>query len=64
MHAARAAGLRYVSDRQPGITRKRVAGGFTYRDPRGRVVREAGELTRIKALAVPPAWTDVWICPL
>ncbi|HEX3844596.1 MAG TPA: hypothetical protein VHV80_09555, partial [Steroidobacteraceae bacterium] len=47
-----------------GITRKRVAGGFTYRDPRGRVVREAGELTRIKALAVPPAWTDVWICPL
>jgi DNA topoisomerase-1 len=64
VHAARAARLRYVSDRQPGITRKRVAGGFTYRDPRGRVVREAGELTRIKALAVPPAWTDVWICPL
>jgi DNA topoisomerase-1 len=62
--AARTARLRYVSDRQPGITRRRVAGGFTYRDPRGKVIRDASELKRIKALAVPPAWTDVWICPI
>ena len=64
VYAARAARLRYVSDRQPGITRRRVAGGFTYRDPKGKVIRQAAELARIKALAVPPAWTDVWICPL
>ena len=64
VYAAKAAGLRYVSDRQPGITRRRVAGGFTYRDPKGKVIRDAAELVRIKALAVPPAWTDVWICPL
>ena len=64
MSAARAARLRYVNDRQPGITRRRVGGGFTYRDPKGKAVRDAWELTRIKALAVPPAWTDVWICPL
>jgi DNA topoisomerase-1 len=64
LYAARAARLRYVSDRQPGITRRRVAGGFSYRDPRGKVIRDASELARIKALAVPPAWTDVWICPI
>jgi DNA topoisomerase-1 len=62
--AARAARLRYVNDRQPGITRRCVGGGFTYRDPKGKAVRDASELTRIKALAVPPAWTEVWICPL
>jgi DNA topoisomerase-1 len=64
VHAAKVARLRYVSDRQPGITRKAVAGGFVYRDPKGKVIRDAAELARIKALAVPPAWTDVWICPL
>jgi DNA topoisomerase-1 len=53
-----------VSDRQPGITRHAVAGGFVYRDPKGKVIKDAAELARIKALAVPPAWTDVWICPL
>jgi DNA topoisomerase I len=63
VHAAKAARLRYVSDRQPGITRARAAGGgFVYRDARGKVIRDAAELDRIKALAVPPAWTDVWIC--
>jgi DNA topoisomerase-1 len=62
--AARVAGLRYVSDRQPGITRMGGAGRFSYRNPKGKVIREAAELIRIKALAVPPAWTDVWICPL
>ena len=64
VYAARAARLRYVSDRQPGIRRKGAAGRFVYRDPQGKVIRNAAELTRIKALAVPPAWTDVWICPL
>src|SRR5579863_6481366 len=64
VHAARAARLRYVSDRQPGISRRVVAAGFSYRDPEGRVIRSAAELARIKALAVPPAWTGVWICPL
>ncbi|HEX5460649.1 MAG TPA: hypothetical protein VFX20_11820 [Steroidobacteraceae bacterium] len=62
--AARIAGLRYVSDRQPGITRKGAAGRFVYRNPKGKVIRDVAELARIKALAVPPAWTDVWICPL
>jgi DNA topoisomerase-1 len=64
VYAAKAARLRYVNDRQPGITRKAVAGGFVFRDPKGKVIRDAAELARIKALAVPPAWTDVWICPL
>jgi len=65
VQAARAARLRYVSDRQPGITRRRTSGGgFTYRDAAGRVIRDAAQLARIKALAVPPAWTAVWICPL
>ena len=64
IHAARAARLRYVNDRQPGISRRAVAAGFSYRDPKGRVIRSAAELARIKALAVPPAWTGVWICPL
>jgi DNA topoisomerase I len=64
LHAAKIAGLRYVSDRQPGITRKAVAGGFVYRDPKGKMIKDAEVLARIKALAVPPAWTDVWICPL
>ena len=61
--SARAAGLRYVSDRRPGIRRERVGDGFRYRDPNGRVIDDLGELARIKALAIPPAWTDVWICP-
>ena len=64
VQAAKAARLRYVSDRGPGITRHAVAGGFTYRDAKGKVIRSAAELARIEALAVPPAWTDVWICPL
>jgi len=63
LDAARTAGLRYVSDRQPGITRERRATGFVYRNPAGKVIRAAAELARIKALAVPPAWVDVWICP-
>jgi DNA topoisomerase-1 len=62
--AAEAARLRYVSDRMPGITRRRAAnGGFDYYDPAGRPISDADELRRFKALAIPPAWTEVWICP-
>jgi DNA topoisomerase-1 len=62
--AAKSARLRYVSDRCPGITRERTGGGFIYRTPGGSVIKDADELARIRALAVPPAWEDVWICPL
>jgi DNA topoisomerase-1 len=61
--AARAAGLRYVLDDRPGITRKRRGRGWSYYDPRGRLVRDAGERDRLNRLAIPPAWTDVWISP-
>ena len=60
--SARAAGLRYVSDQSPGIRRKRVGKGFTYRDRDGSTIREAGIIRRIRSLVIPPAWTDVWIC--
>ena len=56
-------GLRHASDRRAGITRHRAGRGFTYRDPDGRTIRNGEELSRIRSLAVPPAWTDVWICP-
>lgn len=59
--SARAAGLRYVSDAAPGITRVRAGRGFTYRDEHGRVVRDRKTLDRIRSLVIPPAWTRVWI---
>jgi DNA topoisomerase-1 len=61
--SARAAGLRYVSDTQPGIRRKRAGKGFGYRWSSGETVTDRATLARIRALAIPPAWTDVWICP-
>jgi DNA topoisomerase-1 len=61
--SAKAAGLRYVSDARPGIRRKRAGKGFVYLDPDGRPIRDREVLGRIKALAIPPAWTDVWISP-
>ena len=64
VQAARTAGLRYVSDDQPGITRRRSGRGFAYRGPDGKAIRDKREIARIKALAIPPAYTDVWICPL
>ena len=64
VEAARAAGLRYVSDMGPGIRRRRSGKGFTYTDVDGTTLRDREKLARIKALAIPPAWTDVWICPL
>lgn len=60
--ATRRAGLRYSRDDRPGITRHRAGRGFTYRDPRGRTIRARRTLERIRAIAVPPAWTEVWIC--
>jgi DNA topoisomerase-1 len=60
---ARAAGLRYVSDDRPGITRRRSGKGFSYRGPDGVLIRDRAELARIAAIVIPPAWTQVWICP-
>jgi DNA topoisomerase-1 len=61
--AVEAASLHYVTDGSPGIRRRRVGTGFTYVDPEGRPVRDLATRRRIRALAIPPAWTDVWICP-
>jgi DNA topoisomerase-1 len=55
--------LRYSSDARPGITRRRAGRGFSYRAPDGSPIRDREVLSRIRALAVPPAWTEVWICP-
>ncbi len=62
--SAKAAGLRYVSDEMPGITRVSRGKHFAYIAPDGKEIAEEGQLARIKALAVPPAYTDVWVCPL
>lgn len=61
--AAESAGLRYVSDARPGIRRKKAGTGFGYMKADGSKVTEPDVLKRIKALAIPPAWTEVWICP-
>ncbi|WP_410734063.1 DNA topoisomerase IB [Bradyrhizobium sp. sBnM-33] len=61
--AAESAGLRYVSDERPGIRRKKAGTGFSYTQPDGSKLIEPDALKRIRALAIPPAWTDVWICP-
>jgi DNA topoisomerase-1 len=59
--------LRYVTDSSPGISRHRATRGgkfvFTYRTPRGALLRDKATLTRIRALAIPPAYEHVWICP-
>src|SRR5690348_4036509 len=55
-------GLVYVSDEQPGIRRIRKGDGFVYRKPDGRPLRSQAELARIRKLAIPPAYEDVWIC--
>lgn len=62
--AARAAGLRYVNDETlPGITRYGAPGHFRYLRPNGKRLRDKATLKRIRALAIPPAWKDVWIAP-
>jgi DNA topoisomerase-1 len=60
--SAKQAGLRYVSDAQPGILRKKSGKGFRYVDAEGNPVRGEDILQRIRSLVIPPAWTDVWIC--
>ena len=55
-------GLRYVSDAMEGISRRRSGKGFTYLDAEGKRVDDPETLARIRALAIPPAWVDVWIC--
>jgi len=62
VEAAANAGLTYVSDDEPGIRRIRVGAGFSYRLPGGKTLHDKSELFRIRRLAIPPAWTDVWIC--
>ncbi|HLY53045.1 MAG TPA: hypothetical protein VKQ31_08560 [Steroidobacteraceae bacterium] len=61
--SATRAGLRYVTDGVRGIRRKRVGGGWTYYAPSGARIADAALRQRINSLAIPPAWTDVWICP-
>lgn len=62
--AARSAGLRYVSDTSPGITRIATGDGFRYVAADGEPITDEDVLARIRKLAIPPAWTDVWICKL
>ncbi len=60
--SAEAAGLTYVTDADPGIRRRRSGRGFSYAAAAGGLVRDQATLRRIRALAIPPAWTDVWVC--
>jgi DNA topoisomerase I len=62
VESAQAAGLRYVSDTLPGIRRKKAGTGFVYLGQDGKPIRDEKELARIRSLAIPPAYTDVWIC--
>ena len=60
---AEAAGLHYVSDESPGITRKGAGKGFYYLDPEGKKIADKDEIKRLNALAIPPAYKQVWVCP-
>ncbi len=64
LQSARAAGLRYVTDRKPGIRRVSRGDGFRYVSAEGKAIRDKDTRARIRSLVIPPAWTDVWICPL
>ena len=61
--AAEEAGLRYVSNEQPGYTRKHKGDGFEYFDTEGKPIKDEQRILRINRLAIPPAYKDVWICP-
>jgi DNA topoisomerase I len=61
--SAKAAGLQYVSDYLPGIRRKRNGRGFAYYAPDGSLITDKDQIKRFKKLVIPPAWTEVWICP-
>jgi DNA topoisomerase-1 len=60
--AARSAGLSYTSDQSPGYRRKRRGQRFNYISKDGRLLQNQAEIRRIKALVIPPAWEEVWIC--
>ena len=60
--AAESAGLLYVSDEEPGIRRRKAGKGFAYKGPNGEPVKDEATLKRIRSLAIPPAYADVWIC--
>lgn len=62
--SARIAGLRYNLAEGPGIIRKRAGKGFCYIGPDGKPVTDREEVKRIRSLVIPPAWSDVWICPI
>ena len=59
---AKAARLHYVSARKPGYTREAARDGFCYRDPKGGIVADEDTIARLRKLAIPPAYRDVWIC--
>jgi DNA topoisomerase-1 len=61
--AAESAGLVYVNDEERGIRRERKGDAFVYYKPNGDLLKDEAQLERIRKLAVPPAYTDVWICP-
>src|SRR5437588_11284667 len=61
--AAEQAGLQYVSDQRPSYGRRAKGKHFQYFDTEGNLIRDEQRLLRIKRLAIPPAWTNVWICP-
>jgi DNA topoisomerase I len=63
VEAAEEAGLRYVNDERPGYSRRAKGKDFEYLDAEGKPIRDEQRLLRIKRLAIPPAWTEVWICP-
>ena len=56
-------GLRYITDASPGLTRKRAGKHFRYEGLDGKLIHNSKELERIKEIGIPPAWTNVWICP-
>ncbi len=63
VQAVKAAGLRYVTDEKPGIRRRRDGDHFIYIGVDGRPIDDEKTLQRIKSLAIPPAYEEVWICP-
>lgn len=63
MQVAESAHLAYVNDTEPGYRRRRAGSGFSYLDPQGARLSDGNALARIRTLAIPPAWIEVWICP-
>ncbi|MGE0232522.1 MAG: DNA topoisomerase IB [Flavobacteriaceae bacterium] len=64
LDSASQAELVHVNDSDPGIARRQRGKGFSYTRPNGSIIRDEKTLARIRSLAIPPAWTDVWICPV